>query len=210
MAWAILAAAVTTAVLAIYLTSPEPDPLSPSALEMGASPPLGDADAPLIMIEWGDYQCTYCYRFHQSTFESIRRDYVETGIVQVMFHDFPLNGPDSEMAAHAAMCAREQGLYWEYHDVLYLNWAGERTGWITEHALYGFALDAGLQSGPYSDCMVSGRYAEDISASYEYSRSIGIDATPSFIIHDGERAIKIVGNQPVAVFNDVIQEMYGE
>ena len=59
--------------------------------------------------------------------------------VNLVFKDFPLNGPDSVLAAEAAYCAEEQGKYWEYHDELYTNWAGEKTGWITRSSLNAFA-----------------------------------------------------------------------
>lgn len=211
MASALMAAGIIIAIALIYAhEAPEPDPTSPFMLEADGSPSLGNPNAPLTMIEWGDYQCTFCYRFHQHTFDIIKSEYVQTGILRVVFRDFPLNGPDSVLAAHAAKCADEQGLYWQYHDTLYNNWGGERTGWITEDALYGFALDTDLQSRLYNDCMESGKYTTTIQDAYESSRQIGIDATPSFIIHDKSQAIKITGNQPIETFRAVIQELHGD
>ena len=64
--------------------------------------------------------------------------------MRLVFKDFALNGPDSALAAEASRCAAEQSRYWEYHDVLYRNWGGERTGWITAKALAAFAGSAGL------------------------------------------------------------------
>ena len=208
---ALAVAGIVAAIVFMYAQdAPEPDPTSPLMLEADGSPSLGDPDAPLTMIEWGDYQCTFCYRFHQHTFDTLKNEYVQTGILRVVFRDFPLNGPDSVLAAHAAKCADEQGFYWQYHDTLYNNWGGERTGWITEDALYGFALDTGLQSRLYTDCMESEKYMTTIQDDYESSRQIGIDATPSFIIHDTANAIKITGNQPIETFHAVIQELHGD
>lgn len=181
--------------------------LTATGLEAGGSPVLGDLAAPLTMIEWGDYQCTFCYRFHQGTLEMIKRDYVQTGILKVVFQDFPLNGHDSELAAQASWCAADQGLYWEYHDTLYRNWGGERTGWITAQSLRSFALDVGLDMGEFDDCLDSGRYAGAVREGYQLSREAGIDATPSFIIHDGSRAIKITGNQPPETFILVLDDL---
>ena len=107
------------------------------------------------MIEWGDYQCTFCYRFHQNTLDSLMV-YVDSGELRIIFQDFPLNGPDSVLAAQAARCAADQGLFWEYHDVLYQNWGGERTGWIRPPVLYGFALNVGLDMRMYGDCVGRG------------------------------------------------------
>lgn len=207
--WYVLAAAAAAgvgALAAVYVAGDGPDPTGAAALEAGGSPPLGDAGAPLTMIEWGDYQCTFCYRFHQNTLDSLMA-YVDSGELRIIFQDFPLNGPDSVLAAQAARCAADQGLFWEYHDVLYQNWGGERTGWIRPPVLYGFALNVGLDMRMYGDCVGEGRHLEDIRESYRLFQEEGIDATPSFVIHDGERSVKIVGSQPAETFVRTIEQM---
>lgn len=185
----------------------EHDTLTATGLEAGGSPVLGDPAAPLTMVEWGDYQCTFCYRFHQGTLEMIKLDYVQTGMLRMVFQDFPLNGHDSELAAQASWCAADQGHYWEYHDTLYRNWGGERTGWITVQSLRGFALEVNLDVAEFDDCLGSARHAGAVRDGYQLSREMGIDATPSFIIHDGSRAIKITGNQPPETFIRVLDEL---
>ena len=177
------------------------------SLEAYSSPPLGHDGALLTMIEWGDYQCTYCYRFHQNTLDTIKEKYVDSGLVRIVFRDYPLNGFDSVLAAHASRCAAEQDAYWAYHDTLYQNWGGERTGWIDRTVLYGFALEVNLNISRFTDCMDSGRYMNSIESGYQHSRSIAIDATPSFIVHDGKQAVKITGNQPYSAFEAVFDSM---
>ena len=120
-----------------FMTEPEQNvtQLVPSKLIENGSPILGDSNAPITILEWGDYQCTYCYKFHQNTLNVINEDFVKEGKVKLVFKDFPLNGPDSHLAAQASYCAEDQGKYWEYHDELYKNWGGERTGWITRDSL---------------------------------------------------------------------------
>ena len=113
-------------------------------LSENGSPIMGDPNAPITILEWGDYQCTFCYKFHQNTLNVINEEFIETGKVKVIFKDFPLNGPDSKLAAEASYCAHDQDKYWEYHDQLYENWAGERTGWITREALSEFAKSINL------------------------------------------------------------------
>ncbi|MCE2507730.1 MAG: thioredoxin domain-containing protein [Nitrosopumilaceae archaeon] len=203
---AAVAAAGVAALAAVYATGTAPDPAGTAALEAGGSPPLGDAGAPLTMIEWGDYQCTFCYRFHQNTLDSLM-EYVDSGELRIIFQDFPLNGHDSVLAAQAARCAADQGLFWEYHDTLYQNWGGERTGWIRPPVLYGFALNVGLDMRMYGDCVGEGRHLGNIRESYRLFQEAGIDATPSFVIHDGERSVKIVGNQPAETFVRTIEQM---
>lgn len=204
---AVAAAAVAAALAASYAAWPEPEPHGIAALEAGGSPPLGDAAAPLTVIEWGDYQCTFCYRFHQTTMGTLLEEYVESGKVRIIFQDFPLNGPDSVLAAQAARCAADQDLFWEYHDTLYENWGGERTGWIRPPVLYGFALNVGLDMRAYNDCVGSGTHLAEIRQSYAAFQGMGIDATPSFIVHDGNSTVKIVGNQPAETFVRVIGQM---
>ena len=214
LAAAAAAAAIFAALYAAGAGAPDdqygtevPDMAGISGRAGAPGPALGDADAPLTMIEWGDYQCTYCYRFHQNTLPALKERYVDTGAMRVVFYDFPLNGNDSVLAARASHCAAEQDLYWEYHDILYENWGGERTGWITPLSLYGFALEAGLDISGYNDCMDSGRYLDYVLESYGAFQEGGIDATPSFVVTDGDRSVKIVGNQPYGTFVNAIEGM---
>ena len=87
--------------------------LTTSKLIKNGSPILGNSDAPITILEWGDYQCTFCYRFHENTLSTINEDFVKTGKVKMVFKDFPLNGPDSILAAEAAYCAEDQKKYWQ-------------------------------------------------------------------------------------------------
>ena len=85
------------------------------------SPYLGSDDAPITLVEFGDYQCLFCNKFFHETEASILKNYVETDKVKIIFKDFTIIGPDSIGAAHATHCADDQGKYWEYHDELYNN-----------------------------------------------------------------------------------------
>ena len=86
--------------------------ITPAKLIENGSPFLGNPDAPITILEWGDYQCTFCYKFHQETLQIINEDFIKTGKVKVVFKDFPLNGPDSKLAAEASYCAQDQEKYW--------------------------------------------------------------------------------------------------
>ena len=96
---------------------------------------LGDPDAKISIVEFGDYQCTFCYKFHKDTMKKIDEKYIENGDVNFVYKDFPLNGESSIKASEASYCAQEQGKFWQYHDLLYDNWGGENTGWITSEVL---------------------------------------------------------------------------
>ncbi len=138
---------------------------------------------------------------------TIKQDFIETGKVKLVFKDFPLNGPDSILAAEAAYCAQDQGKYWQYHDELYKNWGGERTGWVTRDSLDKFATTVSLDLEKFDKCLDEHRYLERVNQMYEFGREIGIDATPSFLVFSNEKIIKIIGNQPLEVFLKSIDEL---
>jgi protein-disulfide isomerase len=178
--------------------------LTAQKLVRNGSPIVGNPNAPITILEWGDFQCTFCYRFHESSLNIIQKEYIETGIANLVFKDFPLNGPDSVLAAEAAYCAEDQGKYWSYHDELYANWAGERTGWITDDSLNRFAITADLDIEKFNSCLDDHKYRQRVLDLEQFGREIGIDATPSFLIFNDEKIIKITGNQPIDVFRKVI------
>ncbi|MBI4131951.1 MAG: DsbA family protein [Nitrosarchaeum sp.] len=181
--------------------------LTESKLIQNGSPIMGEPSATITIVEWGDYQCTFCYKFHQSTMNTIKQDFIETGKVKLVFKDFPLNGPDSILAAEAAYCAQDQGKYWQYHDELYKNWGGERTGWVNRDSLDKFATTVSLDLEKFDKCLDEHRYLERVNQMYEFGREIGIDATPSFLVFSNEKIIKIIGNQPLEVFLKSIDEL---
>ena len=181
--------------------------LTISKLTDNGSPIMGDPDAPITIWEWGDYQCTFCYKFHQDTLDIINEEFIKTGKVKVIFKDFPLNGPDSKLAAESSYCAHDQGKYWEYHDQLYENWAGERTGWITREALSEFAKSINLDTAEFNKCLNESKHENKINSIYEFGKQIGIDATPSFLVFNDEKIIKIRGNQPLEVFLKTFDEL---
>ena len=194
--------------LAFY---PEPEKneesLTMTKLIQNGSPILGDPSAPITILEWGDYQCTFCYRFHDTTLNVLNQDFIQTGKVNLVFKDFPLNGPDSILAAEASYCANDQGKYWEYHDELYENWGGERTGWITRWSLTAFGSTVGLDLAEFNQCLDEGKYQEKVNQLYDLGKELGIDATPSFLIFNDEKIIKIRGNQPLETFLKTLDEL---
>ncbi len=181
--------------------------LTAQKLVRNGSPVVGNPNAPITILEWGDFQCTFCYRFHESSLSIIHKEYIETGKVNLVFKDFPLNGPDSVLAAEAAYCAEDQGKYWSYHDELYANWAGEKTGWITDDSLNQFAITSDLDIEKFNSCLDDHKYRQRVLDLEQFGREIGIDATPSFLIFNDEKIIKIRGNQPIDVFRKVIDDL---
>jgi protein-disulfide isomerase len=184
--------------------------MSPS---IAVAPALGSDDAKVTIVEFGDYQCTWCYRWHDGTEDTLLADYVETGKVRFLFKDFPINDLSdraSSLAAEASYCAADQGKYWEYHDEVYSNWEGENTGWVTRISLEQFAKNAGVSDMPaFSSCLDLDKYADVVKENYNLARSIGLKATPSFIVLvEGETPKLIEGAHPYSSFERVINEAY--
>ncbi|MDH3395880.1 MAG: DsbA family protein [Nitrosopumilus sp.] len=194
--------------LAFYPESEtESNLLTSTKLIEGGSPIMGDFNAPITILEWGDYQCTFCYKFHQNTLDILNEDFIKTGKLKIIFKDFPLNGPDSFLAAEASYCAQDQKKYWQYHDELYRNWGGERTGWITRESLDEFGNAVNLNLDEFNTCLDEHKYQSKVISLYEFGKEVGIDATPSFLVFNDEKIIKIRGNQPLEVFLKTFDEL---
>ncbi len=181
--------------------------LTSTKLIENGSPVMGNTNAPITILEWGDYQCTFCYKFHQNTLDIINEDFIKTGKVKIIFKDFPLNGFDSKLAAEASYCAQDQEKYWKYHDELYKNWGGERTGWITRESLTKFAETVEIDVEKFNKCLDDHKYENKVDLLYAFGKEIGIDATPSFLVFNDEKIIKIRGNQPLEVFLKTFDEL---
>jgi protein-disulfide isomerase len=168
------------------------------------SPILGDPNAPITLIEFGDYQCYFCNQFFHTTEDELFKNYVETGKVKVIFKDYTIIGPDSITAAHAAHCADEQGQFWKYHDTLYNNWNGENNGWASSENLLRFASDIGLNIDQFSQCMIDSKHTPIIVNSNQDAKDLGLTGTPAFfVIGLDNKVTKIGGAQPYDVFERI-------
>ena len=177
-----------------------------SLITDNSSPILGSKDAAITMIEFGDYQCFYCNKFYHATESEIVKNYVDTGKVKMIFKDFTIIGQDSVTAANAAHCAQEQGKFWEYHDALYDNWAGENTGWASYKNLPGFAKQIGLNEEQFNECVIKAKYVNMVQESVSNARDLGLSGTPDFFIIGPDSAItKVVGAQPYDVFDEIFK-----
>ena len=175
-----------------------------ATLVKNGSPMLGNIDAPLTLVEFGDYQCSYCKRHFDQTHDLIMKNYVATSKVKILFKDMIVTpGEDSVNAAHAANCSKDQGMFWKYHYMLYNSWEGESTGWVTDDNLNKFAKNIGLDMNKFSKCMSENKWMKLISASENDAKIMGITGTPSFFLIGPENEIiKIHGAQPYDVFKE--------
>lgn len=168
---------------------------------------LGNPDADITVVEFGDYQCTFCYKFHTDTMKKINERYIESGDVNFVYRDFPLNGESSIFAAEASYCAQQQGQFWTYHDMLYDNWGGENTGWITQEVLTDFAKETELDLEKFNLCMKNSEFRQKVLNNEQFAKKININSTPSFLIFDDNEVYRIIGAQPFEKFELVFQEL---
>ena len=190
------------------------EPVKPVQITMGTffengSPILGNSNAEITLIEFGDYQCHFCNVYYQNTEHEILEKYVMTGKVNVIFKDYTIIGQDSLRAAHAAHCASEQGKFWEYHDTLYNNWGGENNGWAGSENILRFAEEVGLNMNEFVECNVDKRYEQQIAASNTDAQKLGITGTPAFYVisANSQQVQTISGAQPYEVFEKVFDSM---
>jgi len=165
---------------------------------------LGDANAPVLIEAWEDYQCSICKAANASVLEQIDKNYIATGKARLEFRNYPFLGPESAAAADAAECASEQGKFWPYHDALYDAQRAENSGVFSTDKLKALAADLSLDSGAFNACVDSGRYKDAIASEKTAGQSIGVDATPTFFV-DGQR---IADWRDANTFAAVIEKAY--
>ncbi|MHA7647554.1 DsbA family protein [Nitrosopumilus sp. S4] len=172
------------------------------------SPILGDPSAPITIVEFGDYQCHQCYNWFHNTKPAITRDYIDTGKANLVFVDMAFLGRDSPKAAQATYCAEEQGMYWEYHDMLY-NLQEDKidNGWANSERLKAIALSLGLDGELFDGCLDSGKYSKRVQYNTQQAREHGVKGTPGFFIVGPNGQQQIGGAQPFSVFKQVLDQM---
>jgi protein-disulfide isomerase len=165
-------------------------------------PVLGSEDADITLIEFSDFECPYCKRWHVEVFNKIREEYPDQ--VRFVYRDFPLKSlhPNAVPAAEAANCANEQGAFWEFSEKLF---GGELE--LSEDTYLEYASQLDLDVDEFKKCFEEGRYSQEVEDDYQYASQLGVQSTPTFFIN----GIPLIGAQPYEVFKDVIdRELAGE
>jgi protein-disulfide isomerase len=171
---------------------------------------LGKNDAPLVLIEYTDYQCPYCKRFYDTTFVEIKKNLIDTGKVRFISRNLPLPfHAHAQKAAQAAFCAGEQGKYWEMRDALFKN-----QNRLENEAIIGYATELSLKADVFKSCMDSDKSAKEVKDEAAYAGTLGITGTPTFVLGrpkgDSVEGRKIVGAQPYAAFEVQVNELLRE
>jgi protein-disulfide isomerase len=173
------------------------------------SPILGNPDAPITIVEFGDYQCHQCYNWFHNTKPMIMRDYIDTGKANLIFVDFAFLGKDSPKASQATYCADDQNMYWEYHNSLYNSQESKiDSGWANSERLKAFAFNLNLDMELFNECLDSEKYSKRVQYNSQQARDNGVRGTPGFFIVDSDFNQKqISGAQPFSVFKKILDSM---
>ncbi len=196
-------------------TSPMPPRRPPTPTVSEASidddPVLGNSNAPLTLIEFSEFQCPYCARFHSQVFPRLKKEYIDTGKLCYVFRDYPLSmHKDAQKAAEAAHCAGDQGKYWEMHDLLFKKPKG-----LGVDAIKGYAEELHLDINQFNICLDNGKYTEEVKKDIKDGQLAGVRGTPSFILgrttKDGNiKGPFIRGAKPYKAFKDKIDKLLKE
>lgn len=172
------------------------------------SPILGSSDAPITIIEFGDYQCPSCKKWFLNTKPDIITNYIDTGKANLVFVDIAFLGKDSAPASMASYCAEEQGKYWDYHGFMYSNQLSIDSGWANSDSLKGYANNLGLNMDMFVSCLDSEKYSKRVQFNTNESKRNGVTGTPTFFIvgPNGEQE-KLVGPQPYSTFKQIMDTM---
>ena len=151
--------------------------------EISLDKSIGEENAPVVVVEYGDFQCPACQYFFQTSVKQLKDEYVQSGQVRFVFRQFAFLGDESQWAAEASECANEQGRFWEYYDKLYQEQNGENVGVFSKENLKKFAGELNLDTAGFSQCLDSGRYAEKVQQETLEGQQAGVRGTPSVFVN---------------------------
>ena len=188
---------------------PTTQPISPVKISADDDPIIGNPDAEISIIEFSDFQCPFCARFHVQTLPLILEEYIDEGKVNLVFRDFPIQSihPNAFPASIAAECANEQGKFREMHDKLFDN-QNQSSRQQTSDAMLMFnqyAEEIKLDQEKFESCLSNGKYIDEIKKDLEDGRDYGVSGTPGFFIgNDKIGYVELKGAQPFDSFKKVI------
>lgn len=187
-------------------TELQPVVMTPEQLQRVPGIVQGQPDAPVVVMEFADFQCGACMQF--ATFSKpLMKEWVDNGTVRFVWYDFPLVQihQNAMLAARAGRCANEQNQFWTYHDVLFSRQGEWSEAGDAANRFIGYAQQAGLDRGAFAQCLRSDRYQKEVSESYQLGTTFGVSGTPTIFVN-GRR---IETPRSRAEWEQVIREAQG-
>jgi protein-disulfide isomerase len=187
--------------------APQPELPQKAKLNLDGFQMLGAKDAPLTVVEFTDYQCPFCQRFHVTTFPELKKSYIDTGKVRFYSRDLPLDFHANAMrAAQAARCAADQGKFWQLRDVM-----GANPDKLDMEHITGFATDLKLDVSSFKTCVDTNKYKDSVQSDVMEAMKIGASGTPAFVVGkstgDGVDGEMLVGALPYQMFDEKLKSI---
>ncbi len=164
-------------------------------------PSTGPKDAPIVIVEFSDYQCPFCKRWYDQVYAPLMAAY--PGKIRLVYRNLPLTQihPEAMPAAEAAMCAGEQNAYWPFHDKLFSQ------DDLNQDVYPQIATELGLDMTAFNTCITGNKFQSQIQTDMDFAINLGVQSTPTFFIN----GLAVVGAQPLNVFTQIIdQELAGK
>jgi protein-disulfide isomerase len=186
---------------------PQEEQILKAKLNLEGFAMLGSKEAPLTIVEFTDYQCPFCQRFHTTSFPDLRKNYIDTGKVRFYSRDLPLDfHPNAMRAAEAARCANEQGQFWKLRDVM-----GANPNRLDMDSLVADAADLKMDVTAFRACVETEKYKNAVQTDVMEAMKIGATGTPTFVVgkstEDGVDGELMVGAQPYPMFDQKLKEL---
>jgi protein-disulfide isomerase len=166
-----------------------------AAAQIGAGAAWGPENAKVKILEYADYGCSHCRDFALNQGRQLRADYEASGNVRLEFKNFIVGGPTTATAANAALCAADQGRFWDYYEMLFSQ-QGVSANSFSKASLKQYGVQLGLNAEQFDQCVDADTHLEQVYRDSSEGQSQGVTGTPTFFI-DGE---KVEGAIPYADF----------
>ncbi len=192
-----------------------PEDSGPIKVEMADAPLLGDKDAPVTLIEFSDYECPFCKRHFDETWPQLKKNYIDTGKLKVVFRNLPLSfHQNAHKEAQAALCVRELGgdsAYYKYHDAMFTKTTSNGTGLALDQ-LPKIATEIGVDGTKVQSCLDANKFKDYVDKDLAYAATVGASGTPTFFIGKSDSSgtitgTRIVGAQPYSAFQTQIDSL---
>jgi len=193
-------------------TATPPEAATPVNVKLeNDDPVLGNREAKVAVVEFTDYECPFCEQYHTETFPQLKKEFIDTGKVQYILRDFPLNfHTKAKGAAIAANCAGNQNAYWKMNDLLF-----SQQSELGEALYHKSAQFLGLNMEQFLACSKLDDQAQEVNADVTYGHQIGVNGTPTFFvgrIQNGQLvdAMEISGALGLEAFSNIIGPLLKE
>jgi protein-disulfide isomerase len=170
------------------------------SLEQGPGPSKGSEKAPVVLVEFSDFQCGYCGKFARETLPRIEEAYIRSGKVRFVYRHMALFGEPSIAAAEASLCAFDQGKFWPYHDILFANRSPLA---FARASLKQYAAKLGLNEKGFGACLDARKFRDIVETETMLGRRLGASGTPAFLLNGG----LAMGAHPFEAFRGAIEAL---